>query len=182
MGDDEDRDDRSFAKLVKGVVPLAPADPDKTPPPPSARPAPAPRASRDEAPPAQGFEHPDPDEPLLGFAPGFDRRSLRRLRTGQTRPERRVDPHGQTRDGARARVLAAVAEAAAAGERCLLVIHGRSQGRESGPVLRAALPGWLAEPAVAPRVLAFAPAVPRDGGAGATYVLLRRARRSRDDR
>jgi DNA-nicking Smr family endonuclease len=43
-------------------------------------------------------------------------------------------------------------------------------------VLKEALPEWIAEPAVAPLVLAFATAAPGDGGVGATYVLLRRER------
>jgi DNA-nicking Smr family endonuclease len=43
-------------------------------------------------------------------------------------------------------------------------------------VLKEALPDWIAEPVVAPLVLAFATAAPGDGGVGATYVLLRRER------
>jgi DNA-nicking Smr family endonuclease len=36
--------------------------------------------------------------------------------------------------------------------------------------------GWLTSPPLAARVMAFASALPRDGGAGACYVLLRRVR------
>jgi DNA-nicking Smr family endonuclease len=42
--------------------------------------------------------------------------------------------------------------------------------------LRAAVPRWLAEPAMQPRVLAVTPAMPKDGGGGALYILLRRER------
>lgn len=74
------------------------------------------------------------------------------------------------------RELAAfVARNHAAGKRVLLVVTGKGT-REGTGVLRAAVPRWLAEPALRDRVLATAPAVPRDGGDGARYILLRRAR------
>ena len=40
-------------------------------------------------------------------------------------------------------------------------------------MLKDALPVWLAEPALAGHVQAFASAIGRDGGVGATYVLVR---------
>ncbi|MFQ5418592.1 MAG: Smr/MutS family protein, partial [Myxococcota bacterium] len=58
--------------------------------------------------------------------------------------------------------------------RCVLVIHGRGRGSADGPVLKSALPGWLALPPLGASVMAFASAPPGDGGAGATVVLLRR--------
>jgi DNA-nicking Smr family endonuclease len=56
-------------------------------------------------------------------------------------------------------------------------VHGRGQHSGGRPILKDALPRWLAGGACAGIVLAFAPARPRDGGDGATYVQLRRARR-----
>jgi DNA-nicking Smr family endonuclease len=44
-------------------------------------------------------------------------------------------------------------------------------------VLKGGVVDWLVEAPLASLVLAFATAQPRDGGAGASYVLLRRARR-----
>ena len=46
----------------------------------------------------------------------------------------------------------------------------------SDGVLRAAVPRWLNEAPNRARLLAIAPATPRDGGTGALYVLLRRRR------
>lgn len=176
MSDDPKR--RRFADwLDDDVTPLPDRD-RETPAPPTPAPRPTPRHRADEGPEegaSASFVHPLPDERLLGFAPGLDRQAFRRLRTGRWRPERRVDLHGEDRTGARARLHDALALARAAGERCVLVIHGRGHGSPQGPVLRDALPGWLAEPPLGPQVLAFAPAAPRDGGAGATYVLLRRS-------
>jgi DNA-nicking Smr family endonuclease len=45
------------------------------------------------------------------------------------------------------------------------------------PVLKEALLEWLAEPPIGPKVLAFTSARGRDGGVGATYVLVRRGER-----
>jgi DNA-nicking Smr family endonuclease len=109
-----------------------------------------------------------------GAASGFDRRRLVRLRGGDPPPDRELDLHGLRQDEARRAVGAALRDALAAGERCLLVIHGRGTRSEAGAVLRDALPRWLAEEPHGPRVLAFAAADDRAGGA--TYVLLRRPR------
>jgi DNA-nicking Smr family endonuclease len=46
-----------------------------------------------------------------------------------------------------------------------------------GPVLKRKLPEWLAEPPLGEKVLAFASAPSRQGGSGATRVLLRQPRR-----
>ena len=48
-------------------------------------------------------------------------------------------------------------------------------GRGSG-VLREAVPRWLNEPPLRPRIIAFTQAQPKDGGHGALYVLLKRPR------
>jgi DNA-nicking Smr family endonuclease len=113
-------------------------------------------------------------ERVEGRAPGIDRKHLRRLRSGDVRVDVRVDLHGLHGPEAREAVREALIGAAEAGLRCALVIHGRGQRSESGPVLKQALTRWLAEPPLGARVMAFASATPADGGTGATYVLLRR--------
>lgn len=64
------------------------------------------------------------------------------------------------------------------GRRAVLIITGKGL-REDGRigVLRGAVPRWLNEPPAHAWVRAFDHAAPRDGGEGALYVLLRRARR-----
>jgi DNA-nicking Smr family endonuclease len=109
-----------------------------------------------------------------GWVDGFDRRRLRALRRGEVAPDLEIDLHGLTSAAAVRALRATLQEAIAAGARCVLVVHGRGTRSESGPVLRDALPGWLAEAPHAAQVLAFAAAEERRGGA--TYVLLRRAR------
>ncbi len=173
MGDDgRERFAELFGDRADGVKPMADRDRvARTPPPRAAR-----RAASDPDEPAAAFEHPQPEEPLLAFAPGLDRASFRRLRQGGWRPDRRVDLHGEDVDGARRAVTDSILEAAACGDRCVLVIHGRGLHSTDEPVLRSGLPRWLAEAPLGPRILAFAPATPADGGSGATYVLLRRSR------
>ncbi|MGH6981326.1 MAG: Smr/MutS family protein [Stellaceae bacterium] len=106
---------------------------------------------------------------------GIDRRQELRLKRGQLPVEARLDLHGMTQAEAHRALAAFVARGHAAGKRTLLVVTGKGT-REGTGVLRAAVPRWLTEPALRDRVLSIAPAVPRDGGGGALYVLLRRAR------
>jgi DNA-nicking Smr family endonuclease len=138
------------------------------------RPAPARRAGHSDSPVA--FHFPEADEPLLGVAAGIQASQLRDLRRGRIRPEEKIDLHGLRVDEARRQLLCELRRAAENGKRCLVVIHGKGLRSPGRPVLRTALPGWLADPELAGCVLAFAPACVDDGGSGATYVLLRRTR------
>ncbi len=133
------------------------------------------RAEEEEAGPPP-FDVVTSGERIEGLAPGIDRAHLRRLRSGEIAIERRVDLHGLSARVARTEVRRALLDAFESGERCVLVVHGRGAHSPEGPVLKAFLLKWLTERALARCVMAFASARPRDGGAGATYVLLRRRR------
>jgi DNA-nicking Smr family endonuclease len=122
------------------------------------------------------FEVERSGERLEGVASGVDRAHLRRLRRGEVEPEQRLDLHGMTAGEARRALGAVLREAAAAGVRCVLVVHGRGLHSEGGAVLKDGVVDWLTAPPLSRLVLAFASALPRDGGAGASYVLLRRRR------
>ena len=122
------------------------------------------------------FHFPDAGEPLLGVAEGIQASQLRELRRGRIRPEAEIDLHGLRFEEARNHLLSELGRAVDTGLRCLIVIHGKGLRSPGRPVLRAELPGWLADPRLSGRVLAFAPACGNDGGSGATYVLLRRSR------
>lgn len=96
------------------------------------------------------------------------------LRAGHVRPEQRIDLHGLDREQARHALRKAFGVATASGRRCVLVVHGRGLRSPTGEAtLKHALPRWLRTPPLDARVRAFAPAPPRDGGEGATLVLLR---------
>jgi DNA-nicking Smr family endonuclease len=103
---------------------------------------------------------------------GIDRASAERLKRGQHRIEARLDLHGMTQGEAHGALLGFIRTARASGKRCVLVITGL--GRIGGGVLKAAVPRWLDEAEFRPHLLAIATAQPRDGGAGALYVMLRR--------
>jgi len=115
-------------------------------------------------------------ERIYGLAPGVDAGHLRRLRRGEVEVARELDLHGLEARDAREDVAFELGEAFAAGERCVRIVHGRGSHSPGGPVLKEALLGWLQQPPLAGRVLAFSSAPPAQGGSGALLVLLRRRR------
>jgi DNA-nicking Smr family endonuclease len=121
------------------------------------------------------FRGNDEQRDVRGNIPGLDRRNALRLKRGQMAIEARLDLHGMIQAEAHRELAAFIARCHAVGKRTLLVVTGKGT-RDGTGVLRAAVPRWLAEPGLRHRVLAAAPATPRDGGGGALYILLRRAR------
>ncbi|MSP83631.1 MAG: DNA mismatch repair protein MutS [Alphaproteobacteria bacterium] len=107
-----------------------------------------------------------------GEAAGLDRATLRRLTRGQFAIDDTLDLHGHTRVQAHAALVSFLASRRGASRTCVLVVTGR--GREGPGVLKDLVPRWLNEPATRALVLGFATALPRHGGAGALYVLLRK--------
>ncbi|MFQ5773801.1 MAG: Smr/MutS family protein [Kiloniellaceae bacterium] len=128
------------------------------------------------SPPARTERPPQLPELAPGTVAGVDRRTAERLKRGQLPVEASLDLHGLTQVEAQRELAAFLAEAHAAGKRCVLVITGKGVTKEAGGVLRAQVPRWLNLPPNRARVLAFAYAQPRHGGHGALYVLLRRRR------
>ena len=171
-----DDDVRAFQEAMSGARPL-PGGPRRV-----VGPAPRPRAAGGRRPAAPGpaaRSEPTrelPDESVSGRAPDVSTRELRALRSGERRPEARLDLHGMTRDEALDAVGRFIQRSRAGGLRAVLIIHGRGLNSDGGdPVLRPALLAWLGVAAATRAgVMAFAPAPRRAGGAGATVVLLRR--------
>ena len=121
------------------------------------------------------FDIRDTDEVMEGCVPGLDPRVLRRLRRGEFTPQADLDLHGC--DAATARVLVEefIVESHARGLRCLRIVHGRGNRSPNGEaVLKPSLPRWLARGPARLIVLAWTAARQADGGAGASYVLLRK--------
>jgi DNA-nicking Smr family endonuclease len=121
---------------------------------------------------------PEPAPPLpplsVDRTSGYDRANAERLKRGKHPVEARLDLHGLTQAEAHRALAGFLRGARATGKRCVLVVTGR--GSTGSGVLRNAVPRWLDEPEFRPHVLAIATAQPRDGGAGALYVMLRRTR------
>ena len=111
-----------------------------------------------------------------GASADVDARTLDRLRRGRLPAEARLDLHGLTQDKAHRALTDFIARALSSGLRSVIVVTGKGRVSEGGGVLRNQVPQWLNGPDIRPGILAFTPAQPRDGGAGALYVLLRRRR------
>ena len=158
-----------WESAMREVKPLSPrAAPPAKGPPPALPPRPAARSASPSAP------RPPVLRPALDSFAGIDRANAERLKRGRHRIEARLDLHGMTQAEAHRALSRFIRDAQAAQRRCVLVITGR--GKVGGGILRAAVPRWLDEPPLRPLLLAIAPAQPRDGGAGALYVMLRRTR------
>jgi len=174
-----------FRHAMAGVQPLAPQERDRV-----AQPVPASPPRAVTHPDAEAlaelcdlvggtapFDISDTDEHIEGAIIGLDPRLLRRLRKGEFAYQAHLDLHGLTADEARPAVEAFLARALQAGQRCVLIVHGRGRNsKDQIPVLKSRLTGWLARGQWSRLILAFATARACDGGAGALYVLLRRRR------
>jgi DNA-nicking Smr family endonuclease len=126
------------------------------------------------------FELSFTDEYMQGFVRDMDQKIFRQLRAGQYSPEAHLDLHGQNADQAQIALLHFVRENYLAGKRCLLLIPGRGTNSPGGlPVLKEELKTWLTRDPLKRVVLAFATALPRHGGAGALYLLLRKFKKTK---
>jgi len=153
-----------WREATRDVKPLRGREPSILPPP-----LPAPAETRCVAKPDQ--------PPGLDRFTGIDRASAERLKRGLHPIEGRLDLHGMTQAEAHGALARFVHNSRDAGRRCVLVITGRGFGPTGPGILKLAVPRWLEEAGLRRQILAVAPAQPRDGGAGALYLLLRRHRR-----
>lgn len=177
-----------FAEAVRGVRPIPPEERRRRTPAPSRTPAPR-GPSDDERVLSElsdlvagiaTFDVSDTEEHMEGAVVGLDPRLLRRLRAGELSYQSHLDLHGHTADEAHRALVEFVLRAMSLGQRCVLVIHGRGlNSPDQRSVLKNGVREWLTHGELGRRVLAFSSARTYDGGAGATYVLLRRDRREK---
>ena len=107
---------------------------------------------------------------------GIDRRSAKKIQQGKMALEARIDLHGLSQLQAHQRLQNFIYRSVETGLRTVLVITGK--GKAGRGVLRENVPQWLSEPPLNEVIIAFGPSQPQDGGAGALYVRLKRARES----
>jgi len=118
------------------------------------------------------------EEYMHGFVRGLDSKIFQQLKAGRLSHEGRLDLHGQNADQALDALLFFMRESYLAGRRMVLVIPGRGKNSPRGlSVLRQEIQAWLTREPLRRIVLAFCTAQPKDGGAGALYVLLRRQKK-----
>jgi DNA-nicking Smr family endonuclease len=96
---------------------------------------------------------------------------LRELKNGLIPWQARLDLHGLKHDAARQSLINFIRQQTDMAHRCLLIIHGKGSHRGEAPVLKNLVNHWLPQ---FPQVLAFHSTIPRDGGTGSLYVLLKR--------
>ncbi|MDR1395874.1 MAG: Smr/MutS family protein [Deltaproteobacteria bacterium] len=99
---------------------------------------------------------------------------MEELKAGRIPYQAHLDLHGETFQRAKLTVARFVADSVSLRRRCLLLIHGRGRRSAGGVgVLKNHLEDILLRPPIKKYILAFASARPVDGGAGASYILLK---------
>lgn len=109
---------------------------------------------------------------LTARAPGVNRAQVASLRAGAIRCEESLDLHGLIVVEAMPRLERFLVMAARARRRCVRVVHGKGLHSDGVATLRDAVIAALATE-LSGLVHAFSMAPPKDGGAGATIVLVR---------
>lgn len=120
------------------------------------------------------FDLVNTDEYLEGYIRGIHPVILEKLRGGHFSVQAYLDLHGLTVREAEEAVEEFISESSALRYRCVLLVHGRGlNSKDQIPVLKKRLETILLRGPVKKKILAFTSARPHDGGAGASYVLLR---------
>lgn len=179
-----------FVQAMAGVTPLDGRHKGREVLAESAEPSVPPRSFKDEAAGEQAwvaaalrnlvqgrleFELKFSEEYMHGCIQGLDRRVLEQLKAGQFSVEAHLDLHGLNALQAREAAIDFLRAQYYLGRRCVLLIPGRGRNSPAGlACLREELPLWMTREPLRRMVLAFCTALPRHGGAGAVYVLLRK--------
>lgn len=124
------------------------------------------------------FELTYSEEYMRGHIQGLDRRVLEKLKAGRFSVEAHLDLHGLNALQAKEATCGFLRGQYSLGRRCVLLIPGRGRNSPGGQALiREELPIWMTREPLRRVVLAFCTALPKHGGAGALYVLLRKFRK-----
>ena len=100
-----------------------------------------------------------------------------KLKKGKIRPEKIIDLHGFTQFRAHSYINEEILKCYKSNIRSLLIITGKKYGKLGAEgVLKKEVPKWLNLSPLKEIILMTSWAIPRDGGEGALYVLLRRVR------
>lgn len=121
-----------------------------------------------------GFKVSQTPEYIEGTGYRVHRRMASRLHTGEFSIQDELDLHGFDVPSARKAFDRFLNRALKTGRRGLLIVHGRGLSSPREPVLKHQVCQWLSGGCWKKWVIAFSSARSCDGGAGATYVLLRK--------
>jgi len=120
-----------------------------------------------------GFNISDTPEYIEGTGYHIHPEIARRLHRGDYSIQAHVDLHGLGAEVAEEVFNRFLKWAVMAGKRGVLIIHGRGLSSPSEPVLKRKVVDWLTRGPWRKWVIAYSSARRCDGGAGATYLLLR---------
>ena len=121
----------------------------------------------------KGFQVSDTPEYIEGTGYNVPHSIAERLHRGDFSIQAHVDLHGLGVEDAEEVFKEFLGRAVTAGKRGVLIIHGRGLSSPSEPILKNKVKEWLTRGPWRKWVVAFCSARKCDGGAGATYVLLR---------
>ncbi len=110
--------------------------------------------------------------------PGIQNGVYRNLRLGKYNIEARLDLHRHTVEMARTALYQFLQDCLQHDIRCAIISHGKGEGREQPPVIKSCIAHWLPQLS---EVQAFHSAQKQHGGTGATYVMLKKSDRKRQD-
>jgi DNA-nicking Smr family endonuclease len=120
-----------------------------------------------------GFNVCDTPEYIEGTGYHIPSSVAKRLHRGDYSIQAHVDLHGLRADGAKEVFDEFLNSAITTGKRGVVIIHGRGLSSPSEPILKNKVKEWLTRGPWRKWVVAYSSARKCDGGAGATYVLLR---------
>lgn len=111
------------------------------------------------------------NSPINFTRPGLPHQRLNELKKGMISWQARLDLHRLNTTQAKAHFIRFINKAITDKHRSLLIIHGKGGYDGAAPILKNMVNHWLPQ---IPEVLAFTSALPKHGGVGALYVLLKR--------
>ena len=170
----KNKDDRTFRQAMADVTPLRTSN--RIEPVPKKTPARAVQKKMDDQAVLQELLEYDDEsielqtgEELLFLRPGYQKRTLKRLRRGYFSVADTIDLHHMNVETAKQVLLDFLDHALAGQLSCVRIIHGKGLRSKNLPKLKMMTNRVLRKH---PRVVAFASCRPVDGGTGATDVLL----------
>jgi DNA-nicking Smr family endonuclease len=113
-------------------------------------------------------------EYMEGQVEGLNPLTMEKLRSGEFSVQKVLDLHGYSAVDAYALFQEFIGDAVLSGLNCVKVIHGRGLKSREAPVLKEKLKEWIVKAMHRKWVIAFSSAQMREGGPGATCILLRR--------
>jgi DNA-nicking Smr family endonuclease len=121
-----------------------------------------------------GFVVADTPEYIEGRGYNVHPEITKRLHRGDFSIQAHIDLHGLGVEDARNAFEIFLKHSITTGKKAVLIVHGRGLSSPNKPVLKTRVVQWLTCGPWRKWVIAFSSARSCDGGAGATYVLLRR--------